>query len=333
MARVKRAVNAHKKRRTTLERASGYRGQRSRLYRKAKEQVTHSLVYSYRDRKARKGDFRKLWIQRINAAARANGHDLQPVHPGPQPRRCRGRPQDPGRPGRQRRARVRRARRDRQGRAARGRQRAQGVLRPTVAATVSAPPDRGQRPGQGGTQAQPPLGPHRAAAVPCRRPEGRRGRARARGCVVEVFATPAAAEQYAALVAAAPRTSLRRRPRAGLAQRQRDPGRDRRGLLVPRRPAGAGARRRRAAARRLVAICADVRDPGNAGTLIRTADAAGADAVVLAGHSVDAYNPKTVRASVGSLFHLPLALEPDPARAVRAAREAGLVVLAADGAG
>ncbi|MDQ3114519.1 MAG: 50S ribosomal protein L20 [Actinomycetota bacterium] len=73
MARVKRAVNAHKKRRTTLERASGYRGQRSRLYRKAKEQVTHSLVYAYRDRRARKGDFRKLWIQRINAAARANG--------------------------------------------------------------------------------------------------------------------------------------------------------------------------------------------------------------------------------------------------------------------
>ena len=73
MARVKRAVNAAKKRRVTLERASGYRGQRSRLYRKAKEQVTHSLVYSYRDRKAKKGDFRKLWIQRINAAARANG--------------------------------------------------------------------------------------------------------------------------------------------------------------------------------------------------------------------------------------------------------------------
>ena len=73
MARVKRAVNAHKKRRTTLERASGYRGQRSRLYRKAKEQVTHSLVYSYGDRKKKKGDFRKLWIQRINAAVRAQG--------------------------------------------------------------------------------------------------------------------------------------------------------------------------------------------------------------------------------------------------------------------
>ena len=73
MARVKRSVNAQKKRRETLERASGYRGQRSRLYRKAKEQVTHSLVYSYRDRKVRKQDFRKLWIQRINAAARAEG--------------------------------------------------------------------------------------------------------------------------------------------------------------------------------------------------------------------------------------------------------------------
>ena len=73
MARVKRSVNAQKKRRETLERASGYRGQRSRLYRKAKEQVTHSMVYAYVGRRDRKGDFRSLWIQRINAAARANG--------------------------------------------------------------------------------------------------------------------------------------------------------------------------------------------------------------------------------------------------------------------
>ena len=72
MARVKRAVNAQKKRRTTLEAAAGYRGQRSRLYRKAKEQLLHSATYYYRDRKARKGDFRKLWITRINAAARLN---------------------------------------------------------------------------------------------------------------------------------------------------------------------------------------------------------------------------------------------------------------------
>jgi large subunit ribosomal protein L20 len=72
VARVKRAVNAQKKRRTILEAASGYRGQRSRLYRKAKEQQLHSLTYAYRDRKQRKGDFRQLWITRINAAARSN---------------------------------------------------------------------------------------------------------------------------------------------------------------------------------------------------------------------------------------------------------------------
>ena len=73
MARVKNAVNALKKRRTVLERAQGYRGQRSRLYRMAKQQMLHSLVYAFNDRRARKGDFRRLWIQRINAAARANG--------------------------------------------------------------------------------------------------------------------------------------------------------------------------------------------------------------------------------------------------------------------
>jgi large subunit ribosomal protein L20 len=73
MARVKRALNAHKKRRVVLERASGYRGQRSRLYRKAKEQMLHSSTYAYTGRKDRKGQFRRLWIQRINAAARSNG--------------------------------------------------------------------------------------------------------------------------------------------------------------------------------------------------------------------------------------------------------------------
>jgi large subunit ribosomal protein L20 len=73
MARVKRATNAQKKRRTVLENASGYRGQRSRLYRKAKEQMLHSMQYAYRDRRDRKGDFRQLWITRINAAARLNG--------------------------------------------------------------------------------------------------------------------------------------------------------------------------------------------------------------------------------------------------------------------
>ena len=73
MARVKNAVNAMKKRSTALERAKGYRGQRSRLYRMAKQQVLHSLVYAYNDRREKKGQFRRLWIQRINAASRANG--------------------------------------------------------------------------------------------------------------------------------------------------------------------------------------------------------------------------------------------------------------------
>lgn len=148
------------------------------------------------------------------------------------------------------------------------------------------------------------------------------------GCVVEVFATAAATEQYADLAAAAPQwTLVDDRALASLSDSVT--------------PAGVVALCRfldRPLAHvvddtRLVAICADVRDPGNAGTVIRCADAAGADAVVFAGQSVDAYNPKTVRASVGSVFHLPLAVEPDPVAAVRAARAAGLQVLAADGAG
>mgnify|MGYP001513131869 CR=1 FL=1 len=92
MARVKRAVNAHKKRRVVLERASGYRGQRSRLYRKAKEQLLHSFNYNFRDRKARKGDFRKLWIQRINAAVRAEGITVALWLRSPSPTRTPSRP-------------------------------------------------------------------------------------------------------------------------------------------------------------------------------------------------------------------------------------------------
>jgi RNA methyltransferase, TrmH family len=152
----------------------------------------------------------------------------------------------------------------------------------------------------------------------------------ARGVVVEVFATPAAAEQYDALVAAADVVSLvDDRALASLSDSVSPAG-----IvavcsfldvpLADALTAGEG---------RLAVICADVRDPGNAGTLVRTADALGADSVVLAGRSVDPYNGKTVRASVGSLFHLPISLEPDPAAAVTAAHDAGFTVLAADGAG
>ena len=73
MARVKRAVHSKKHRRATLERAKGYYGNKRRSYRAANEQVMHSLQYAFRDRRARKGEFRKLWIARINAACRING--------------------------------------------------------------------------------------------------------------------------------------------------------------------------------------------------------------------------------------------------------------------
>jgi TrmH family RNA methyltransferase len=149
------------------------------------------------------------------------------------------------------------------------------------------------------------------------------------GCVVEVFATSAATERYAELVARAPALSVvDDRALASLSDSVTPAGvvavcwfvdRPLRDLLETRP--------------RLLAICADVSDPGNAGTVIRCADAAGADAVVLAGQSVDAYNAKTVRASVGSLFHLPVAIEAETSVAVRAAQDAGLLVLAADGSG
>ena len=96
-------------------------------------------------------------------------------------------------------------------------------------------------------------------------------------------------------------------------------------LDVPLDDALAGAR--------LVAVLADVRDPGNAGTVLRSADAAGADAVVFAGDSVDPYNGKAVRAAAGSLFHLPVVRGAPVAAAVAAARAGGLLVLAAAGDG
>lgn len=150
--------------------------------------------------------------------------------------------------------------------------------------------------------------------------------------MVEVFATPAAA--YDDLRAAAPLwTLVDERALASLSETVHPQG----VVAVCRhvdRPlsvvVSASSSLRSPA---LVAICADVRDPGNAGTVIRTADAAGASGVVLAGSSVDAYNAKTVRATVGSLFHVPLAVTPSSESAVAAARAAGLVVLAADGAG
>jgi TrmH family RNA methyltransferase len=148
------------------------------------------------------------------------------------------------------------------------------------------------------------------------------------GCLVEVFVTAAAAEQHADLIhgldvgvhlvddAAAASLSGAQAPQ-GIVAVCRFLDRPAEVLLEGR----------------VVVICADVRDPGNAGTIIRTADAAGAAAVLLAGSSVDPYNDKTVRATAGSLFHVPLAVGIDPIDAVRTAQAAGYRVLAADGAG
>lgn len=150
------------------------------------------------------------------------------------------------------------------------------------------------------------------------------------GCLVEVFATEAAANEHADLIAALDAPVRLVEPRAAeLLSGARSP----QGLVGICRFLDRPLADVLDSAGDVLVICADVRDPGNAGTIIRTADAAGAAAVVLAGDSVDAYNDKTIRASVGSLFHLPIATAVEPLEAISAARSAGYTVLAADGAG
>ena len=153
------------------------------------------------------------------------------------------------------------------------------------------------------------------------------------GCVREVFAVPSAAGQHPEIRAAAADQQVEWQlvddaALASLAETVQPQG-----IVAVCRfldvPSGDVV----AASPRLLAVCADVRDPGNAGTVIRCADAAGAGGVVLTGSSVDPYNGKAVRASAGSLFHLPLAVEADTGAVVAALRAAGVTVLAADGAG
>jgi TrmH family RNA methyltransferase len=153
------------------------------------------------------------------------------------------------------------------------------------------------------------------------------------GCVVEVYSIPDATQRYAALAdraaaAGAGWVLVDQRALASLSDSVTPAG-----VVAVCRFLDRPLADLLETGPRLVAVCADVRDPGNAGTVIRCADAAGADLVVLAGTSVDAYNPKTVRASVGSLFHVPLAVQPDTPAAVEALRAAGLTVLATAGDG
>ncbi|MFD7315376.1 TrmH family RNA methyltransferase [Streptomyces sp. NPDC059883] len=151
--------------------------------------------------------------------------------------------------------------------------------------------------------------------------------------LVELFATVEAAERYAGIVDAARATGARVHlaPDAVLAEVSQTVTPQ--GLLGVCRFLDSPFEEILRARPRLVAVLAHVRDPGNAGTVLRCADAAGADAVVLTDASVDLYNPKSVRASVGSLFHLPVAVGVPVEQAVRGLRNAGVRILAADGAG
>jgi TrmH family RNA methyltransferase len=148
------------------------------------------------------------------------------------------------------------------------------------------------------------------------------------GLVREVFALPGRHEELRPLAVGVPWLLADKRAVASLSETVHPQGVVAvcRTLEVPLDEVLAGSPR-------LLTVCADVRDPGNAGTVVRCADAAGAGGVVLTGDSVDIHNGKAVRASAGSVFHLPIAVRRDAAATVRELRTAGLTVLAADGYG
>jgi TrmH family RNA methyltransferase len=156
------------------------------------------------------------------------------------------------------------------------------------------------------------------------------------GILRELYATPAAMQRFSEIIEAAAQAGVPARTttdevlavmlaEAGTATPQ--------GLLAVCELIPVGLDAVLARRPRLLAVLSQVRDPGNAGTVIRAADAAGADAVLLTDASVDVHNPKCVRASAGSLFHLPVVTGLPLADAVQELRAAGLQVLAADGAG
>lgn len=139
------------------------------------------------------------------------------------------------------------------------------------------------------------------------------------GLAIEVFGTAAAVDRHAALLAGTPVQLVTERAAKALSDTVTPAGL----VAVCEQPAGVLP-----AEPTLVAVAVGVSEPGNAGTLIRIADAMGADAVLLAGHTVDPYNGKCLRASAGSIFHLPVVVEPDAVAAVTALKAAGLAVLA-----
>ncbi|WBU38877.1 TrmH family RNA methyltransferase [Homoserinibacter sp. YIM 151385] len=148
--------------------------------------------------------------------------------------------------------------------------------------------------------------------------------------LVDLFATPAARERHGELLAAAERRGVETETVSEAVLAAMADTVTPQGVVAVARQLSSSLDEILAASPRLVAVLEEIRDPGNAGTIMRAADAAGADAVLLTGRSVDVYNPKVVRSTTGSLFHLPFAqgleLEPTLARL----RDAGLQVLAAD---
>jgi RNA methyltransferase, TrmH family len=175
-----------------------------------------------------------------------------------------------------------------------------------------------------------------AAAIKLHRHVGRRRAARflaegpnlveaalRRGLVSEVFATEAAAARFESLLTATQVELVTERAAKALSDTVTPVG-----LVAVCSVPQTSLNDVLAGSPRLLAVAADISEPGNAGTLIRVADAMGADAVVLAGHSVDPYNGKCLRASAGSIFSIPVVSETDAAAAVSAMREAGLAVLA-----
>jgi TrmH family RNA methyltransferase len=152
------------------------------------------------------------------------------------------------------------------------------------------------------------------------------------GVVQQIFATAAAIRRHAELLAGAPAgavSEISERAAAGLSETVHPQG-----LVAVCRPVDVELSQALGGDRpRLVVLMVGANDPGNAGTILRTADAAGADAVLFAGDSVDLYNGKLIRASAGSLFHLDLVAGLDPMQAIQACRDAGLRTLATSGAG
>ncbi|WP_371871360.1 TrmH family RNA methyltransferase [Phytohabitans rumicis] len=151
--------------------------------------------------------------------------------------------------------------------------------------------------------------------------------------IQELFGTPSALERYGDLTESARRAGARISPVTEDALEALAETVHPQGLVAVCEQPGVPLEEALARGPRLAAVLAEIRDPGNAGTVLRTADAAGADAVVFAGDAVDPYNGKCVRASAGSLFHVDVVRAPEPAAVVKAARDSGLTVLAATGYG